>query len=104
MRHFESMDPVRYQLTEVKIEMSPRDYHPLGWGGFQVFVKVHDLSNPNVRGLPTLRIDITAPEKLKDGPITSLNPISFIAQEVGDTNSLIGVDQFMLTGVDETQK
>jgi hypothetical protein len=62
-RHFERQEPVRYELTGIKVQSYPPKSHPMGWDAFKVRMNVNDLSR-RVRGLPALEIDVTAPEEL----------------------------------------
>ncbi len=62
-KHFERQEPVRYELTALKVQTYPPHSHPLGWDAFKVRMTVADLSK-HVRGLPALEIDVAAPEEL----------------------------------------
>jgi len=64
---FENQDPVRYRLDEVLIKYTD---HPMGWSNFTVRLRILDMAKTNVRGLPSLQIDIAAPEELSDISIT----------------------------------
>ncbi len=68
-RYFNRQDPVRYELTSLRIKRSPPKEHPRGWNAFSVILNVIDHENANVRGLPALNIDIAAPEKLTKNSI-----------------------------------
>jgi hypothetical protein len=61
-RHFEAQNPVRYELKALRIELSPRTSHPLGWDAFQITLSLTDHAHAGVRGLPTLTVDVAAPE------------------------------------------
>ena len=63
-RHFERGSPVRYALDGVIVKPSPPKDHPLGWNAFLVTLRVTDRSQPGVRGLPSLTIDVAHPEEL----------------------------------------
>jgi len=71
--YFEKQDPVVYTLEKIKIVKKPRKDHKLGWDAFEVIISVKDLSRANIRGLPNLKIDIAAPEKLGKESISTLN-------------------------------
>jgi len=60
--HFEHQDPVRFELNKIKIDPSPRTTHPFGWDGYSITISLLDHENSGVRGLPSLSIDIAAPE------------------------------------------
>jgi hypothetical protein len=68
-RHFERQDPVRYELTNLKVQSYPPRGHPMGWDAFVVRVNVQDLSK-QVRSLPALEIDVAAPEELLDSSVS----------------------------------
>jgi hypothetical protein len=70
-RHFERQDPVRYELTSLKVQTYPPKSHPMGWDAFKVKMNVKDLSR-RVLGLPALEIDVAAPEELLDTSVTIL--------------------------------
>lgn len=70
-RHFERQEPVRYELTVLKIRANPRESHPLGWDAFEVRMNVNDL-NRRVRGLPVLEIDVAAPEEMLDTSVATI--------------------------------
>ncbi|GMQ92086.1 MAG: hypothetical protein BMS9Abin11_1404 [Gammaproteobacteria bacterium] len=72
-KHFEKQSPVRFELTRIKIVLNPPRKHPLGWTAFTVTISINDLANVSVRGLPSLKIDLAAPEELGDESISSLN-------------------------------
>lgn len=65
-RHFDRQTPVRYQLTDLRVNHHPPRGHPLGWDAFEVRLNVDDLTK-RVLGLPALGIDVAAPEELLDG-------------------------------------
>lgn len=71
-RHFERRDPVRYELSNIKIESNPKHDHPRGWDGFRIIVSITDHENSGVRGLPTLTIDVAAPEPLSDASLKKM--------------------------------
>lgn len=74
MRHFEAQDPVRFQLESVVLKAQPPKGHPRGWNAFLLRVRVRDLSKParSMSALPTLEIDIAAPEALLPGSVATL--------------------------------
>jgi hypothetical protein len=71
--HFGQQDPVRFELVNVNVELNPRQYHPRGWNAFLVSISVKDLAKPGVRGLPSLTVDVAAPEALKVGSVAPLS-------------------------------
>jgi hypothetical protein len=73
-RHFETQDPVRFELLNLRIEPKPRDYHPRRWDAFLITISLTDHENTGVRGLPNLTIDVSAPESLSEN---SLREMSF---------------------------
>ena len=68
-RHFQSQSPVRYSLQEIRVSPVP---HPRGWNAFDVKISVSDNLYTGVRGLPTITLDIAAPEALGEGAIAPL--------------------------------
>ena len=62
IEHTSRADTVRYELRRVSVGV--RDDHPMGWNGFVGHIELRDLTKPNYRGLPTLEVDIAAPEAL----------------------------------------
>src|SRR5262249_15099391 len=70
-RHFERHDPVRYELTALKVRAHPPNSHPRGWDAFKVRMNVNDLRR-RVHGLPALEIDVAAPEELLDSSVSTI--------------------------------
>ena len=60
--HFSRASVVRYEVIDIAITI-PKP-HALGWNAFEVRVRLRDFERTNVRGLPTLQLDIAAPEHL----------------------------------------
>jgi hypothetical protein len=63
-RKFESEEPVKKSLEFVRVRPKPPQDHPRGWNAFEVSIRVIDSSLSSPRGVPTLRLDIAAPETL----------------------------------------
>jgi len=72
-RHFERADPVRFELESIRVEPKPPGGHPRGWNALQAQIRVRDLRQAGVRGLPMLTIDLAAPERLSDHSTTTLD-------------------------------
>ena len=70
-RRFERQDPVRFELTGLKVQTYPPKSHPMGWDAFKVRMNVNDLGR-RVRSLPALEIDVAAPEELLDSSVTTI--------------------------------
>lgn len=71
--HFEDQEPVRYELDSVKVVRNPPvTPHPRGWDGLVAKIKVTDQKHLGVRGLPTLDLEIAAPEKLGEHAVCEL--------------------------------
>jgi hypothetical protein len=70
--HFEEQEPVRYGVTSVKVEPSPQKPHPRGWDAFKVAIRVTDERMRGVRQLPTIELDLAAPEELGSDAICHL--------------------------------
>lgn len=69
-RHFEGQNPVRYELNSLRIELSPKKNHPRKWNAFEINISIADRANAGVRGLPTLTMDVAAPETLSENSIS----------------------------------
>jgi hypothetical protein len=65
-------DPIRYRLEQVRVVLHPAHAHPLGFDAFKVFIRLHDYRQPNVLGIPTIEIDIVAPESLRAASVAPL--------------------------------
>jgi hypothetical protein len=72
VQHFEAQNPVRYELNSLRINLSPRENHPRRWNAFEISISLTDHANAGVRGLPTLTMDVAAPEKLSKNSISEL--------------------------------
>lgn len=80
--HFEDQNPVRYELESVKVAQNPpATPHPRGWDGLVAKIRVRDqrikaASSPTkireVRGVPTLELEIAAPEELGPDAVCEL--------------------------------
>src|SRR5262249_38526643 len=70
-RHFERQSPVRFEMTQLKVDEYPPKGHPFGWNAFKVRMNVNDLTK-NVRGFPALEIDVAAPEELIDSSVSTI--------------------------------
>ena len=71
--HFEDQEPVRYELIEVEIEKRPsQERHPRGWDGFLAKFKIVDQKLRDTRGLPTLELDLAAPETVGPDAVCEL--------------------------------
>lgn len=71
-KYFESQDPVRFELSRLKIEPNPKKDHPHGWNGFLVNITLMDNESIGVHVMPTLTIDIAAPEVITPESISTL--------------------------------
>jgi hypothetical protein len=72
-RHFESQDPVRYELKRLSIALSPKEQHPREWNAFAITVSLIDHKHVGGRGLPNVTIDVAAPETLSERSIADLD-------------------------------
>lgn len=72
--YFENQDPVRFAVTSIRVESnpSPARPHPHGWDMLIVKVRVNDAVNSGVPNLPTLEIEIAAPEELGPSAVEEL--------------------------------
>lgn len=74
VKYFNRQDPVRFELSAISIHRSPpKDDHPLGWDAYLIKLKVTDFKYLQVRGLPTLTIDVAAPEKLSANSVAEID-------------------------------
>lgn len=71
-RHFESQTPVRFSLNAFKIAPKPPSGHPRGWDAFHVRIQVRDSMFEGVKGMPTLQVDLAAPEQLGERSVELL--------------------------------
>ena len=71
-RHFEAQNPVRYELNSLRINLSPKKSHPRRWNAFEISISLTDRANAGVRGLPTLTMDVAAPETLSENSISEM--------------------------------
>ena len=69
---FGAQDVVRFSVTDVTTKRKPRDGHPRGWDAFEVRIRLRDALRPGVHALPTITIDVSAPENLLP---TSVEPL-----------------------------
>lgn len=65
-RKFESQNPVTKSLEYVRVLPQPPRNHPRGWNAFEVAIRVIDASLSSPKSVPTLRLDIAAPESLSE--------------------------------------
>lgn len=72
-KYFNRQEPVRFELETLKIKRSPPRHHPRGWDAFSIKIRVQDYKYINVRYLPTLSIDVAAPELLYDTSVSYLD-------------------------------
>jgi hypothetical protein len=72
LRDFGRRNPVRFELVHVKVELNPKQGHPRGWTAFLVSISVRDLTKVGVRGLPSLTVDVAAPEVLETDSVAPL--------------------------------
>jgi len=73
-KYFNRQDPVRFELSAIKIKNSPPKIdHPLGWDAFSINIKVTDFQNIHVRNLPALLIDVAAPESLSNNSVSDID-------------------------------
>lgn len=70
--HFEDQDVVRYVVDRVTVQPKPRTDHPMGWNAYEVRLALRDTERSGVLGLPTLQLDVAAPEALGPGAVAPL--------------------------------
>jgi len=71
-RHFERLEPVRYELTNLRVRSQSTKDHPMGWEAFVVRMNVNDLTT-NVKALPAQEIDVASPEELLQTSVSLLD-------------------------------
>ena len=76
---FDQPEIVRFSLESLTVRPKPRQGHPRGWDGFEALMRVRDGRHAGTRSLPTLEMDIAAPETL--GP-TALSLVRFKGVDV----------------------
>ncbi len=79
-RFFQKSKEQNLELGPVKVEQKPKLGHPLKWDAFYVRIAVKDRSKANVLGLPTLDLDIAAPEELSPKSVADLEVGGHIVQ------------------------
>jgi len=72
-RHLARADPIRYRMESIRAVRRPRRGHPRGWSAFRISVRLLDLKNQHVLGLPTLELDVSAPEPLGKHSVAPLD-------------------------------
>jgi len=71
--HFESQELVRYELESIKVSHNPPVFpHPRGWDGLVAKMRVTDQKLRGVRTLPTVELEIAAPEVLGSNALCEL--------------------------------
>jgi len=71
--HFENQSTVRYVLESVKVVPKPPEVpHPQGWDGLEAKVRVSDQRLRGERSLPTVELDMAAPEMLGPDAVCNL--------------------------------
>ncbi|MXY66430.1 MAG: nucleotidyl transferase AbiEii/AbiGii toxin family protein [Gammaproteobacteria bacterium] len=71
-RYFQSQSPVKYSLQTIHVKPRPPRLHPRGWDSYDVRISIIDHTRPRVLGLPSITLDIAAPEALGQGSIAPL--------------------------------
>lgn len=71
-KYFRGHNPVRFDLTNLKIRRSPPRDHPRGWNAFTIKLNITDRLNADVRALPVLKIDIAAAEQLSESSVMEM--------------------------------
>ena len=71
-RHFESQSPVTYELSTIRVTPKPPREHPHGWNALEIRLRVVDLRRQSQGGIPSLQLDIAAPEELTDESTTQI--------------------------------
>ena len=71
-RHFEDQDPVRFTLESLTVNKKPKAGHPRGWDMLVAEIRLTDGRFRGVRTLPTLELEIAAPEPLGPQAICEL--------------------------------
>jgi hypothetical protein len=79
-RHFERQNPVRFELADAKVERQPPKGHPRGWNAFLLRIRVRDNRCAGVIGLPTLEIDVAAPETLGPDAVETMEVRGLLAK------------------------
>ena len=72
-RYIEAQSVVRYEIRAVSIKPKPQGDHPRGWNAFEARIGLMDRSNPNALALPSLVLDIAAPESLGPHAVAPLD-------------------------------
>jgi hypothetical protein len=80
-KYFNRHDPVRFELSSIKIQPSPpKTDHPLGWDAFLIIIKIKDYKYLHVTNLPVLKIDVAAPEELSENSVSDMDIGGFLVK------------------------
>ncbi len=71
-RYFQSQSPVMYSLQKIHVKPRPSRLHPRGWDAYDVRISIIDHTRSGVLGLPSITLDIAAPEALRQNSIAPL--------------------------------
>lgn len=73
-RYFEDQEPVRYVVDGVVVHNRPATaLHRHGWDGLVAVIRIRDERMVGVRALPTLELEIAAPESLGEHALCELS-------------------------------
>ena len=70
-RRFAARGDGRFTLGELTFRLKPKAAHPFGWDMMQFEARVVDVESRGVLGLPSLILEIAAPEDLAAGSVES---------------------------------
>lgn len=72
-KYFSHQDPVLFRVQSVITKMKPQNgNHPFGWTGFTLTIHLSDDKRKGVRGLPPVKLEIAAYEKVGELAISDL--------------------------------
>jgi hypothetical protein len=70
--HTRRQSTVRHVLEELRIDAQPNQAHPLGFDAYKVRIRFRDARLSGIRGLPSIDIDIAAPEVLGPSAVSTM--------------------------------
>lgn len=75
-RHIKAQNPQRYALESIQAGSKQKTSHRRGWDGFHIKIRLSDNQFRGVSGLPSISIDVAAPESLSSFSVKDI--------EIGD--------------------
>ena len=71
-QYYETQNPVRFQVDNVKVRVKPSMAHPMGWVGYEVLISLRDSVHLEVKGLPPIPVEVATMEPLGQEAVVEL--------------------------------